>query len=208
MQVCRSLPAKSKMLSEANIIRRKDMVIELLRFLKGGRAHKAILYSAGLVLVAAAILTAAGCYETDFEVIDASSAVAVSNAPGTYTFPSGATRTISVVPDSNGYRLREVSKDNKVSTGYIRIVPLQGDIYIVQVKYDDTDVYYLAFIKFDAIGKQFWQMYPDVSDEKLDQLAQQHGVTLDLDFIHLEGSRNDIMAFLRAHANLPFTYGE
>jgi hypothetical protein len=51
-------------------------------------------------------------------------------------------------------------------------------------------------------------MYPDVSDEKLDQLAQQHGVTLDLDFIHLEGSRNDIMAFLRAHANLPFTYGE
>jgi hypothetical protein len=86
------------------------MVIELLRFLKGGRAHKAILYSAGLVLVAAAILTAAGCYETDFEVIDASSAVAVSNAPGTYTFPSGATRTISVVPDSNDYRLREVTQ--------------------------------------------------------------------------------------------------
>lgn len=156
----------------------------------------------------AIILGAAGCYETDFEVIDASSAVAVNGAPGTYTFPSGATRTISTVPHSNDYRLREVSKDNKVSTGYIRIVPLQGDIYIVQAKYDDADVYYLAFFKFDAIGKRFWQMYPDVSDEKLDQLAQQHGVTIDLDFIHLDGSRNNIMAFLRAHASLPFAYSE
>jgi hypothetical protein len=184
------------------------MIRELLKCLKGREAYKTILYSAGVVLMAVVILTAAGCYETDIEVIDASSAVAVYNAPGVYTFPSGATRTISTVPDSNDYRLREVNKDNKVSTGYIRIVPLQGDIYIVQVKYDDADVYYLAFIKFDGIGKQFWQMYPDVSDEKLEQLAQQHGVTLDLDFLSLEGSRNDITAFLRAHASLPFDYAE
>ena len=180
----------------------------LLKSLKDSRAHRTVLYCTVIVLLAAAILTAAGCYETDFEIIDASSAVAVSNAPGVYTFPSGATRTISIVPHSNDYRLREVSKDNKVSTGYIRIVPLRGDIYIVQAKYDDIDVYYLAFIKFDAIGKQFWQMYPDVSDEKLEQLAQQHGVTLDLDFLSLEGSRNDIMTFLRAHASLPFDYAE
>jgi hypothetical protein len=180
----------------------------LLKVLKDSRAHRTIIYLTVIVLLAAGILTAAGCYETDVEVIDAFSAVAVNGAPGTYTFPSGATRTISAVPNSNDYRLREVSKDNKVSTGYIRIVPLQGDIYIVQAKYDDADVYYLAFFKFDAIGKRFWQMHPDVAEEKLDQLAQQHGLTIDWDFMHLEGSRNNIMAFLRAHASLPFTYSE
>ena len=60
------------------------MVRELLKCLQSSRAHKAILYSAGVVLMAAAILTAAGCYETDFEVVDASSAVAVHGLPGSY----------------------------------------------------------------------------------------------------------------------------
>jgi hypothetical protein len=167
------------------------------------------------VLVAAAILTAAGCYETDFEIIDASSAVAVNGVSGTYTKQAGGTMTISAVPHSNDYRFREVSKDNKGSTGYLRMVPLQGDIYIVQVKYDNEPVYYLVFYKFtyDSSGARYWEMYPDVSDEKLNQLAQQHGVAIDWDtselFIPiLNGSRSNIMAFLRAHAGLPFAYSE
>ena len=88
------------------------MVRELLRCLQGRGAHKTILYSAGVVLVVAVILTAAGCYETDVEVIDASSAVAVNGVPGTYNVESGGTMTISAVPHSNDYRFRDVSKDN------------------------------------------------------------------------------------------------
>lgn len=171
------------------------------------KAHTTILYTAGVVLMAAAILTAAGCYETDFEVIDASSAVAVYGLPGSYTPDAGGSLTISAVPDSNDYRFREVSKDNKVSTGYIRMVPLKGDIYIVQVKYDDEKGYILAFYQFTS-DRHYELLIPDVDDSRLNQLAAQHNVTLDLDFMSLDGSRNNIMAFLRAHASLPFTYGE
>lgn len=186
----------------------------LLRFLQGSRAQKTILYSAGLVLLAAAILTTVGCYETDFEVIDASSAVAVNGVTGTYNVESGGTMTISAVPHSNDYRFREVSKDNKASTGYLRAVPLQGDIYVVQAKYDDDPVYYLAFYQFtiDSSGKHYKPMETNVDDKRIDQLAQQHGVTIDwdtFDFVpYLEGSRSDIMTFLRAHAGLPFSYSE
>jgi hypothetical protein len=185
------------------------MITALLKVLKGGGVQKTILYSAGIMLMAAAILTAAGCYETYVEVIDASSAVAVFDAPGHYTYDAGGGVTISAVPNSNDYRFREVSKDNDVSTGYLRAVPLQGDIYIVQAKYDDDEVYYLTFYQFTS-DRRFKQMYPDVDDSRLDQLAQQYGVTIDRDFDlvpYLNGSRSTIMAFLLGHASLPFTSG-
>jgi hypothetical protein len=156
--------------------------------------------------MAAAILTAAGCYETYVEVIDASSAVAVTGALGHYTYDAGGEVTISAVPGSNDYRFREVSKDNEVSTGYIRMVPLQGDIYIVQAKYDDDEVYYLAFYQFSN-DRHFKPMEPDAEEKKLDQLAQQYGVTIDRGFDivpYLNGSQSTILAFLRAHAGLSF----
>ena len=187
------------------------MVKELLRCLQGRGAHKTILYSAGVVLVAAVILTAAGCYETDVEVIDASSAVAVNGVPGTYTKEAGGTMTISAVPHSNDYRFRDVSKDNKVSTGYFRMVPLRDDIYIVQAKYDDESGYCLTFYRFfvDSSGAHYRPISPDVDDERLFQLAKQYNVILEEDPItfglYLEGTRTNIMAFLRAHAGLPFT---
>jgi hypothetical protein len=51
-------------------------------------------------------------------------------------------------------------------------------------------------------------MEPTASERSLDQLAKQHGVTIDwdtLDFVpYLKGSAGNVMAFLRAHASLPF----
>ncbi|MBN1253646.1 MAG: hypothetical protein JXA50_00010 [Deltaproteobacteria bacterium] len=172
----------------------------------------AVLRFAGLMLLAAVIVTVAGCYETDFEVIDASSAVAVYGVTGTYNVEGGGTMTISAVPLSNDYRFREVSKDNKISTGYLRLVPLKGSIYIVQAKYDDDSFYYFDFYEFtvDSSGSHYRPMDPSIEEEGLDQLAQQNGVTIDwysIDLVpYLEGSRANIMAFLRAHATLPFTY--
>jgi hypothetical protein len=185
------------------------MTRSLLKCLQDSGAHKTILYSAGIMLMAAAILTAAGCYETYVEVIDASSAVAVFDAPGHYTYDAGGGVTISAVPNSNDYRFREVSKDNDVSTGYLRAVPLQGDIYIVQAKYDDDEVYYLTFYQFTS-DRRFKPMESHVDDKKLDQLAQQYGVKIDRDFDlvpYLSGSRSSIKAFLLGHASLPFTSG-
>jgi hypothetical protein len=186
---------------------RGEMARSLLQCVHGRGTHKTILYSAGVVVMAAAILTAVGCYETYVEVIDVSSAVAVTGALGHYTYDAGGEVTISAVPGSNDYRFREVSKDNEVSTGYIRMVPLQGDIYIVQAKYDDDEVYYLAFYQFTS-DRHFKPMEPHVDDKKLDQLAQQYGVTIDWDFDlvpYLNGSRSTIMAFLLGHASLPFS---
>ncbi len=85
------------------------MTRALLRFLKGRREQKNILHSAKILLLATVIF-AVGCYETDFEVIDASSAVAVNGVTGTFYGESGGTMTISAVPHSNDYRFREVSK--------------------------------------------------------------------------------------------------
>jgi hypothetical protein len=114
------------------------------------------------------------------------------------------------VPLSNDYRFRDVSKDNKASTGYIRAVLLQGNIYIVQAKYDDDPVYYLGFYQFiyDSSGAHYKPMEPTVEEKRVDQLAKQYGVTIDwdsYDFVpFLNDSGSNIMAFLRAHASLPF----
>jgi hypothetical protein len=178
----------------------------LLRCLQGRRVLQTILYSVGLVLLAVSILAIDGCYETYVEVIDASSAVAVRGATGHYTYASGGKVTIWAVPDSNDYRFQEVSKDNEVSAGYLRIVPLKGDIYIVQAKYDDDEVYYIAFYQFSN-DRHFKPMEPDADEKKLNQLAQQYGVTIDRGFDivpYLNGSQSTILAFLRAHAGLSF----
>ena len=186
------------------------MNISFLKLLEYSRVNRTILYAAGIVLMVAIFLTVAGCYETDIEVIDVSSAVAVYGVTGTYNVESGGTMTISAVPHSNDYRFQEVSKDNKVSTGYLRLVPLQGDIYIVQAKYDNEDIYYLAFYRFtiDSSGSHYKPLTADVDDERIDQLAQQNGITIDWDTFdlvpYLEGGRAHIMSFLRAHAGLPF----
>jgi hypothetical protein len=186
------------------------MATSLFQCVHGSGTHKAICYTAGIVMMAVVMLTAAGCYETYVEVIDASSAVAVTGAPGHYTYDAGGEVLILAVPGSNDYRFREVSKDNDVSTGSIRMVPLQGDIYIVQAKYDDDEVYYLAFYQFTS-DRRFKPMEPTVGEKKLNHLAQQYGVTIDWDFDivpYLNGSRSTIMAFLLGHASLPFSSGK
>jgi hypothetical protein len=118
---------------------------------------------------------------------------------------------ISAVPLSNAYRFRDVGKDNKASTGYLRAVPLQGNIYIVQARYDNDPVYYLGFYQFryDSSGAHYKPVEPTASEQSLDQLAKHYGVAIDwdtFDFVpYLKGSPGNIMAFLRAHASLPFT---
>ncbi len=168
--------------------------------------------SAGLMLLAAALLAATGCFEVEHEVIDAYSAVAVSGLPGTYTKESGGSMTISAVPHSNDYRFRSLSKDNKVSTGYIRLILLRGTIYIVQAKYDSESVYYLLFYEItrDASGLHYREVVPKISLEEQEQLAKRYGVTIEWDDIFFEsdilvGSSSNIMAFLRAHVNYQFS---
>src|SRR4030042_2792786 len=187
------------------------MTRAFLKSLKGRETQNLILRSAWLILLAAAILTVAGCYETDVEVINASSAAAVYGLPGTYNKESGGTMTISAVPDSNDYRFRDVSKEGTASTGYIRAVPLRDNLYIVQVKYDNDAIYYLLFYQFtyDSSGAHYRELEAKAEEKRLDQIAQQYSVKIDwdsFDFVpYLSGSSSNILAFLRAHASLSFS---
>jgi hypothetical protein len=200
----------NKALSNKPYIRNKEMGSFFGKRCKGLGTGGLNLRSAGLVLVAGIVLFAAGCYETEVEVISASSAVSVYGLPGTYNKEKGGTMIISAVPLSNDYRFRDVGKDNKASTGYLRAVPLKGNIYIVQAKYDDDPIYYVGFYQFiyDSSGAHYKPMEPTASEQSLDQLAKQYGVTIDwetLDFVpYLKGSPGSILGFLRAHASLPF----
>ena len=158
-----------------------------------------------LVLVAAAGLAGA-CYEIEHEVILASDAVSVYGLPGTYTSRGESTETteISAVPNSNDYRFVETGTDS-TSSGYLRAIPLRGDIYAVQIKFDDEAVYYIMFYEFtfDSSGANFVSLWVD---DPVEDLALQHGVTLEFyDVDYLTGSRQDILNFIRAHADLSFS---
>jgi hypothetical protein len=165
-------------------------------------------HTAGILLLVVMVLAITGCYETDVEVISASAAVAVNGVPGDYTFDNGGSLTVSAVPLSNDYRFREVSKDNKASTGYLRLVPLRGDIYIVQAKYDNDTVYFIDFYQFNSSTRRFQPLNVSADEKKIDQLAQQYKVKIDwesYDYVpYLTGTSSNILAFLKAHANLPF----
>ena len=56
------------------------------------------------------------------------------------------------------------------------MVPLRGDIYIVQAKYDNETVYYLTFYQFNSSTRRFQPLEPTADESRLDQLAKQYGV--------------------------------
>jgi hypothetical protein len=150
-------------------------------------------------------LFSSGCYTIDQEIIGAQDATYVYNLPGPYSdinYPDQKT-IISAVPDSNDYRFKRITKE-KTSAGYIRAIPLRDDIYIVQFKFDDEDVYYIDFYQFTS-DKYYFPF--EVSDyDALGALATQYNVTLDFDDVfgenYLSGSRENILNFLKAHSGL------
>lgn len=150
-------------------------------------------------------LFSSGCYTLEQEIIGAQDATYVYNLPGSYSdinYPEQKT-IISAVPDSNDYRFKRITKE-KTSTGHLRAIPLRGDIYIVQFKFDDEDVYYIDFYQFTS-DRYYFPF--EVSDyDALGALAVQYNVTLDFDDVfgenYLSGGRENILAFLKAHSGL------
>jgi predicted porin len=162
----------------------------------------------GIVTGILLLLACAGCYEVGQEVIRATQAASVYGLPGYYTSTSYQT-TITAVPGSNDYRFQETDKNNKTSSGYLRLIPLRDNIYIVQAKYDDESSYYLMFYSFtvNADGSKRYQPLQADSDQVV-QLAKQYNVTYDTDEMlgdYISGSRENILDFLYAHKNLNLT---
>jgi len=157
-----------------------------------------------LILMVVLVVLVSGCYEVRQEVIRASDAVAVDGLPGTYNSKDSKARTeIMTVPNSNDYRFQEITSE-ATESGYLRAVPLYDDIYISQTKYDNSGVYYIQFYRFTRTNDKGYASL-SVSSPIFD-LAQEHGIEVGYDDfavnITLEGKRQDILAFLRAHKNL------
>jgi len=169
---------------------------------------KTVMKASGLLTSVLLLLVNAGCYEVGQEIIFASAAKAVYGLPGYYTSANYRT-TITAVPNSNDYRFQETDNKNKTSSGYLRLVPLRDNIYIVQAKYDDESSYFLLFYRFtvNADGSKNY-MPLQANPDQVTQLAKQYNVTYDIDEMlgdMVSGSRENIMNFLYAHKNLNLT---
>lgn len=170
------------------------------------KAIKGSALLAGVLL----LLVNAGCYEVDQEIIFASSAMAVYGLPGDYTSAEYKTN-IAVVPSSNDYRFREINKEGKASTGYLRAVLLRDNVYAVQVKYDNETVYYVLFYSFtvNSDGSKNYVPLEPADYPLVYKMAPQYGVDIEMDEFAftdiLKGKRADIMNFIYAHKNLTLT---
>ena len=146
-------------------------------------------------------LFTAGCYDVKHEVISASEAVSIEGLPKTYW-----TYTITAVPDTNDYRFASpAEEDSPAESGYLRAVLLKDNIYIVQVKSDNYQNYFLMFFKLvdDAGGKAIRMAFPETAIE-----PAQYGVKIKVNNFYgttLMGSRRNIMGFLKAYAKVNFT---
>ncbi|RPI74048.1 MAG: hypothetical protein EHM45_19765 [Desulfobacteraceae bacterium] len=168
---------------------------------------KTVIKSLSLLTLILLLLVNVGCYEVDQEVILASSAMAVYGLPGDYTSADYKTN-IAAVPNSNDYRFREVNKEGKASTGYLRAVLLRDNVYAVQVKYDNETVYYVLFYSFKvhSDGSKNYVPLEPTDYALVYKMAPQYGVDIDIDEFALtdilKGKRADIMNFLYAHKNV------
>lgn len=162
-----------------------------------------VLRAGCLLLLAAAAVMVTGCYEVEQEVIRSSDAVRINGLPGTFS-SSDSKMTISAVPGSNDYRFRRTFSDGSVESGYIRAIPLRDNIYIVQIKLDDESKYVIEFFQYNR--KRINQILIENSYSDFERLAKQYNITFksgELDSLGqmiLDGSRSNILAFLRAHS--------
>lgn len=164
-----------------------------------------------VALLALSAVFVAGCYyESEKEIIRVGDAAGLEFLSGGYKYDAGGGRlTITAVPGINDYRYEHVPTSGAASRGYVRLMSLGDDIYVAQIKPDDDDEYYFRFYRITS-DRRFVPMEPRGA---IDELAAGHDVKLVqedwiLSTALLEGSRENVLAFLRAHADLHFEVAE
>ncbi len=162
------------------------------------------------VALIAALAILAGCYETDFPVIEAGKGAEVPGLPGAYEIPDGGEFVIedrSNKPASNGYVY--LLRDNTGEELELFADKLQDDLWLMQIGKTEADgsrrFMFLFLARTDGI---FDFRFANImrEDNPSERLAVQMGVEFSEDatpggeprFL-LKGSRENILAFLRAH---------
>jgi hypothetical protein len=155
--------------------------------------------AAGMAVVCAQVL--GGCYEVDREVIPVSAGVQLPMS-SPIRWNNGAQADFTYSPATRDYRFSDRNNDGKVRTGSARAMPIRGNIYALQLHYDNVQGYELVFVQ--VTPSRFDTMDPVGN---VQALADRFGVTLSegIEFEwRLEGEPGRMLAFLRAHSELQF----
>jgi tetratricopeptide (TPR) repeat protein len=164
------------------------------------RVRKNIKVLTFICLIVCLPILIAGCYNVKDEIISAQQAVKISDLPTTYM-----TYSITPVTGSNDYRFINTPGNNAPQeSGYARAVLLKNNIYIVQIKYDNDAKYVMMFLKVNngAGGVELTTVFPEVKvDPSRYNVRIETAGYFDTKLI---GRRENIMAFLKAHAGANF----
>ncbi|MBT6117622.1 MAG: hypothetical protein HOH66_07125 [Rhodospirillaceae bacterium] len=146
--------------------------------------------------MACALVLLAGCYEVASEFIGPGEAQFVPGLAGTFDDDDGGTTEITLLP-GNEYHYRETEPDGSTSSGTFRAVWLHGDVYLLQARDDDGGLYAMYYwFTYQNDYASYGGM--DVEDTVY-SLATAYSVTIDPEFMYLEGDASQVRAFLFAH---------
>ena len=163
------------------------------------------------VLVVGLGLFLAACYGVDEPVITKDTAVEVPGLEGEVSFGSNGEMVVFTFdPLTVSYLGAKTIQEGEVELSPpILIMPLRDQLYWFQFAPDDDGTYQLWIYEFDRSEKRIIGPYipPMVEDEEeLRQFAARYGVTVTVEsekLPSLTGPRDNILAFLRAHADVP-----
>jgi hypothetical protein len=142
-----------------------------------------------------------GCYQSDHEVIPAKMAEIMPYKSNTVSLGEDGDILLSRAPSSKDYAVRQTKKDDaRVKVGTLRAMRIKGNIYAVQMKYDEDNSYDIVFCRINANN---YEVLDPKSNDAVQALAKRYNVSLK-DQTDLSGSPQDMLEFLKAHKDLEF----
>ncbi len=169
-----------------------------------------------IVVTACLCLLLGGCYATDKPIITRDIAVEVPGLEGNITDASGKPAVYTFDEQSMSYRAGERQTDGSIDWGphAILIMPLWDDLYWFQagpmMHENGQQNFIVALFKFERTARQLSGFYvPHMTKDERHQFAKQYQVTLTEERgreLRAGGSRDDILTFLMAHADVPLKH--
>lgn len=142
-----------------------------------------------------------GCYQSDHEVIPAKVAETMPYRSNRVSLGDDEEMLLSRSTSSNDYGVRQTKKgDPSVKIGTLRVMRIKGNIYAVQMKYDDGNSYDIVFCRINA--NNYEPLNPK-SDDAVQALAHRYNVNLK-NQLDLSGNPRDMLNFIKAHKDLEF----
>ncbi len=165
-----------------------------------------MLTRATIVVTACLSLLLGGCYETDKPIITRDIAVELPGLEGDILLLEDDTLDFSFDEQSMSYQAGERQTDGSIEWMPCAIMPLRDDLYWFQfrpeIRQDGQQTFTLFLFKFDRSLKQLKYQMPDMTGDESLRFAEQYRVTRHGEG-RISGSRDDILAFLKANANVP-----